>query len=158
LGERVSHRLQEIVIYPGDRAVQIEGDHRLRAVDRSDLPGVLHAADLLFGNVGCEFDDADRLAVLAQDRIVGRLYPDLPATLGHALVLGDLKLAAVEPGPELAISGAVALARRNEHAVMLALDLLERVTHRLEKVLIGRNDRPVHIEFDYGLGSRNGGS
>jgi hypothetical protein len=35
---------------------------------------------------------------------------------------------------------------------MLALDFLKPITERIEKILIGGNDLPVDIEFDYSLG------
>ena len=39
--QRVTHRLQEDLVGIDDRAVQFEFDHRLRTLDRRDLPGVV---------------------------------------------------------------------------------------------------------------------
>lgn len=77
--------------------------------------------------------------------------PDLLAVLAVALVLRGLELAAVQAGPEVAIAGALALGRADEDAVMLALDLGERVAAHLEQVVIGIEDGAVETEFDHGL-------
>src|SRR3954447_23203591 len=34
---------------------------------------------------------------------------------------------------------------------MLALDLVEPIAERIEKILVGRDDRPIKVEFDHGL-------
>lgn len=70
-----------------------------------------------------ELDHLERLAGLVEDRIVGGENPDFLAALAEPLVFGCLELAAIEPGPELTIGRAVAIGRREEHAVMLALDI-----------------------------------
>ena len=120
-------------------------------LDRHDLAGVLHALDLLRGDVGSELDDADRLAVGIEDRVVGCLDPDLAAALAEPFVLRGLEFAAIELRPEFAIGGAVALGRVDKHAVMLALDLVERVAHRVEKILVGGDDGAVELELDHRL-------
>ena len=79
--------------------------------------------------------DLLRLVGAVQDRIIGRLDPDLAAALGDPLVLAGLEFAAVEVGPERAVFGTAALLRRDEHRMMLALDFLQPVTERVEKVL-----------------------
>ena len=43
-GERVAHRPQKVLVGGDDGAVHLELDHRLRAADRGDLAGVVHAA------------------------------------------------------------------------------------------------------------------
>ena len=53
--------------------------------------------------------------------------------------------------PELAIGRRVALGRIDEHAVMLALDFVQRVAERVEEVLVGGADRAVHVELDHRL-------
>jgi hypothetical protein len=151
LGERVAHRGEEIVVGGDDGAVEIELDHGLRAGDRRDLAGVLHAADLALGDVGGELDDLGRLVGAVQDRIVRGLDPHFAAALGDALVFGGLIFAAIEPGPERVIVRIVALLRRHEHAVVLACDFVEPVTHRVEEILVGGDDRAVHVELDHRL-------
>jgi hypothetical protein len=44
----------------------------------------------------------------------------------------------------------------DEHAVMPALDFRKRVTENLEKILVGRHDGAVHIEFDHRLRPADG--
>jgi hypothetical protein len=39
----------------------------------------------------------------------------------------------------------------HQHAVMLAADLLERVAHHVEEILIGAEDSAVHAELGHGL-------
>src|SRR6202000_1287762 len=86
-----------------------------------------------------------------EDRIVGGDYPDLLSSLADALVLGRLEFAAAKTCPELAIFGAVPLRSCDEHAVMPAPDLLERIAHNIEKVFVGMNDGTVEIERDHRL-------
>jgi len=35
--------------------------------------------------------------------------------------------------------------------VVLALDLVERIAHRLQEISVGGDDRAIHVEFDNGL-------
>src|SRR6202012_4530813 len=115
------------------------------------LAGVFHALDFLRGDVGGELDHLERLALAVEDRVVGSLDPDFPAALADPLVLRGLELTAVKLGPEFAVGAAVACRRLDEHAVMLALDFLQRVTERGEKIRIGRDDRSVEVELDHRL-------
>ena len=125
-------------------------------LDRGDLAGVFHALDLLRGDVGGELDDPDRLAVCVEDRIVGGMDPDFAAALAEAPVLRGLELAAVQAGPEFAIGRALALGRVDEHAVMLALDLVERVAQRVQEILVRCDDGAVELELDHRLGFADG--
>ena len=147
----VAHRGEEVLIGGDDGAVEIEFDHRLRTADGGNLAGILHVADFLCRDVGGELDDFHGLAGVVHDRIVGRLDPDLAAALADALVFGRLKFTAVEAGPERLVGLAAAQFRRRKHLVMLVLDFVETVTHRAEEILVGGNDRTVHLEFDYRL-------
>ncbi len=151
LGERVADGLQEVFVGDDDRTVEIELDHSLRRMDRVDLAFVVGAADRLRGDVGRKHHDLERLAVAAEQRVVGRPNPDRIAALGDALVFGRLKLAAPETAPEFAIFRAVPGGGIDEHAVMLARDFAELVAERAQEVLVGGDDRPVQIEFDDGL-------
>ena len=148
LVEPVAQRGQEVLIGRDDGAVEIELDHRLGAADRGNLSGILEAANLACGDVGRELDDLHRLAGLVDDRIVGRLDPDLAAALAEPLVLGGLIFAATETCPELAIGRAAALFRHDEHAMVLAFDLVEPIADSVQEILVGREDGAVEIEFD----------
>ena len=150
-GERVAHRLQEVFIGGDDGAVHLERNDRLRPADRRDLAGVLHALDLAGGDVGRKLHDLDRLAVAVEHRVVGRLDPDLLVPLADPLVFGGLVFAALERRPEIAIRRAVALRRRDEHAVMLALDFAERVAEGFQEIVVGGEDDAVHAKLDHGL-------
>src|SRR6202007_1161430 len=79
------------------------------------------------------------------------LDPDFPAALADPLVLRGLELTAVKLGPEFAVGAAVACRRLDEHAVMLALDFLQRITECGEKIRVGRDDRSVEVELDHRL-------
>jgi hypothetical protein len=106
---------------------------------------------LLHRDVGGVFDDLVRSAVFAEDRVVARLDPDLLAAFAEAAVLGRLELAAIQLGPEVAVLGAVLVGRLDEHAVMTPLDLLQRVTQRLQEVLVRRDNGSIQLELDHGL-------
>jgi hypothetical protein len=143
LGQRIADRAKEMIVRGDDGAVEVELDDRLRAADRGDLAGILHAADFSCGDVGGELDHPARLATAIEDRIIGGLDPDFAATLGDPLVLGGLIFAAVEIGPEPAIFRAIPLAGLDKHGMMLALDLVEPITERVEEILVGGDDRAV---------------
>ena len=149
--ERVAHRAEEILVRGDDGAVHVEFDDGLGAADRHDLAGVLHALHLLRSDVGGELDHADRLALCVEDRIIGGLDPDFACPLAETLVLRGFELAAVQPGPELAIGRALALRGINEHAVVLALDFGQRVAQRVEEIVVRRDDGAVELELDHGL-------
>ena len=155
--QRIAERGAEIRVGGADRAVHVEFDHRLRLPDRVDLAVIVGGLQLLRGDVGCELDDLERLAGLVEDRIVGGEDPDLLAPLPSRLYSAASILAAVQPRPEFAIGGAVAILRHHEHAVVLALDLVERVSDRAEEILVGGDDGAVHVEFDHGLGAADRG-
>ncbi len=144
----VAHRGEEVLIGGNDGAVEIEFNDRLRAADGGNLARILHAADFLRRDVGGELDDFHRLAGVIHDRIVGRLDPDFATALADPLVFGRLEFTAVEAGPERLVFLAAAQLRRCEHLMMLALDFVETVTHRVEEILVGGDDRAVHLELD----------
>ena len=149
--ERVADGAEEVRIGRDDGPVHVELDDGVRLADGRDLALVVSGLHLALGDVGAELHDLVRLAVAAEDRIVGRLDPDFLAELADALVLGCLELAAVQGFPELPIGGAGLLLVGDENAVMLALDFLERVSDCAEEVGICRDDRSVHVELDDGL-------
>ena len=157
LRQRIAERAEEIGVGGDDRAVHVELDHGLRLVDRRDLASEIGVLQLLRGDVGREFGDAERLAVLVEQRVVGGEDPDLAAALADALVFAGLVFAAVQPGPELAIGRAVALSLRHEQAVMLALDFGQRIAERLAEILVRSDDGAVELELDHGLGAADGG-
>ena len=59
------------------------------------------------------------------------LNPDLFVPFADAPVFGGLVLTTIELGPELAVSGAVALVCIDKHAVVFAIDLSQRISKRL---------------------------
>jgi len=63
LGQRIAQRAEEFIVGGQHGAVQGEGDHRLRFVDRGDLPGQIGTRLLALRHVGGELDHFDRRAV-----------------------------------------------------------------------------------------------
>src|SRR5277367_54132 len=149
--QRVTHRLQEILVRRNDGAIHVEFDDGLSSQDCINLAGILHASDLFRRHVGCELNDLAGLAIRITNRIVRRLDPDLFAALADALVFRCLIFTAIELGPELAISGTLALGWLDKHAVVFALNFHKRVAERLEEVFVGDDDGAVHVEFDHRL-------
>src|SRR5262245_1602347 len=118
-GKRVTQCGEEILVRGDDRTVEIELDHGLRAADRSDLAGVLHAANLLGRDVARELDHLHRLAAGIDDRIVRSLDPDLAISLADALELAGLVLAEIEIRPERAVFRALAHVAGHEYRMVL---------------------------------------
>ena len=79
--------------------------------------------------------------------------PPLPSRLYSPALM----LAATQPGPEFLVLRALTVGVLDEHAVMPALDLLQRVSHGLQEVLVGRHDRAIQLKLDDGLGLADGG-
>jgi hypothetical protein len=157
LVERVAERLQKVVVGVEHDAVEGELDHGLRLADRRDLTFEVGGLGLLRGDVGRELHHLVGLAVPAHHRIVGGLDPDLAAAFGESLVLGGLERAGAQAGSEVAIFGALPVGRLDEHRVMLADDLRQRVADCAEEVLVGRQDVAVEIELDDRLDPVEGG-
>ena len=106
---------------------------------------------LLRRDVGGILDHFEGLAIEIHDRVVGCLNPDLLAALADALVLRRLVFAAVQRRPELLVLGALPVGLVHKHAVVPAFDLIQRVTQGLQKIVVGGEDRAVHLEFDHRL-------
>ena len=114
--------------------------------------GGQHARGLdLLGDVGGDLDDLEDPTHLVLHRRVDRLDPDFLARLGDALEHIDLRLALVEVTPELGVGVGGRLNRVDEHAVVLADDLVELVAHHREEVLVGRLDVTAQVELDVGV-------
>jgi len=109
------------------------------------------SAFLSFCYVGGVFDHLDPLAVEIEDRVVGGLDPNFLATLAQPLELFSDVLASIEFGPELSVFGTGRIGVLDKHAVMLVLDLCQGVAQRGEKIVVRRDDRAIHVEFDHCL-------
>ncbi len=150
LVETIARHREEILIGGEDDPVEVELDHRLRTADRVDLALHLDGGDLLRRDVGRQLDHAHGAAPRVQDGIVGGFEPDLAAALGQALELRGGEVATAQLLPEGAVIGRVAIGRVDEHRMMAPDDLVEPIAHGGEKILIGRDDGTIHLEFNYG--------
>ncbi len=108
-------------------------------------------------DVGRVLDDLERFAFRIENRVVARLDPHLTPAFGDALVLSGVVFAERKLCPQRAVLGASALAGFDEHPVMLAAKLLQRIPHEAQEVGIGSADRAVEVEFDDGLRLADGG-
>ena len=101
--------------------------------DRHGLLGdLLHRQIRLhfFRNVGGVLHHLHRLAFRIEDRVVGRLDPDLPATFSDARVLASVVFSPVQLGPKLPVLEGGRLLLVHKHAVMTTLDFIQGVAHR----------------------------
>ena len=102
----------------------------------------------LLGNILPELDDFYGPSIDVQDGVVARLQPNIVTLFGDPTVLfGDI-LAATQCLPHLVILGACRLDRIDEQAVMLAFDLVERIAHRFQEVVVGGQHMAIHRELD----------
>ena len=116
--------------------------------DGGDLAHIVCVLQLLHGHVSRKLDHLEGLSAGIENRVIGSLNPDLLAAFADALVFGRLVFAAIQGRPELAIFAALLVGRLDKHAVVLALNLLEPVTQRLEEVVVGIENCTVHVERD----------
>ncbi|CAI8779520.1 hypothetical protein EMIT0215P_170110 [Pseudomonas serboccidentalis] len=82
-------------------------------------------------------------------RVVVGLQPHGLPALVDALELALKQLTLIQPPPEILVGTAVDQLRPAEQAVMFTLELSERVTHARQKILVGRENTAVEIEFDH---------
>ncbi len=143
--------MKKAVICRDNRAVHLELNHRLRLADGFNLSGKIGAARLLLGNVGRIFDNLDRRTVEIENRVVGGLKPDCLSTFAQPLELAGFVLTTLQSFPERLVFRTLLGGVIDEQTVMLAHDLVQTVTHRVEKSVIRRNNRAVHLEFDHRL-------
>ncbi len=90
-----------------------------------------------------------------EDRVVRRLHPERFAVLALALVLRRLSQTGAQVRPELVIGRRVALIGIQEHAVMLAANLLEPIAGCLQELLVRVEHAPVEIKMDDRRGTPN---
>ena len=155
--QRVAQRLQEVAVGAQDVALEVELDHRLALADGGDLAGHVGVAQLLGADVGGVLHHLEGLALGVEDRVVAGLDPDFLAALAVALVLAGVVLAAPQPRPERAVFLAASVRGIDEHRVVLAAHLLQRVADRGEEVRVGVEDGAVERELDHRLRAVDGG-
>jgi hypothetical protein len=107
------------------RAVEIEFDDGLCLADGGQLAFEVGVAELLLGDVGGVLDNLDHAAASVGDRVVRSLDPDFPIVLAKPLVLPRVVLATRSFCQKERYSGLAACRRLDEHAVMLARDLVQ---------------------------------
>ena len=146
--ERVAQYLQEIFVGSEDFSVEAEFDHGLRLADGGELALIVRALQFLLGDIGRVFHDLEWFTIQITNWVVARLNPNLPAALGNALVLIRVVLSATELFPEQPVFCALPVVWVDEHRMVLALDLIECVAQRLQKVFVGIEDFSIEREFD----------
>ncbi|MOA22254.1 hypothetical protein D3C78_1428010 [compost metagenome] len=100
------------------------------------------------GHIGGEFHHFAQAPGSVINRVVIGFEPDcLPAFI-HPFELPLEQFALIQAPPEILIGAAVDQCRRAEQTVMFAFQLGEGVTHTCQKVLIGRENTAVEVEFD----------
>ena len=80
------------------------------------------------------------IAIEVQDGIVRGLNPNFLATFADTLVFGRLESAIAQVTPELFVLSAASVGWLHKQTVMLALDLVERVTQSCQEVRISCDD------------------
>src|SRR3954452_23927214 len=151
LGKRIAERGKEIPVCVEDDPVKPEFDHRLRLAYRVALAEQGRIIHLLSRHVAGDLDDALRPALVVEDRVVGGLDPDLPAALANPLELPSLELTSGQAFPEIPVLEAIALLRVDEHCVVLAGDLAQRIPHRFQEYFVRCPDNAVQTKLDRGL-------
>ena len=110
----------------------------------------------LLGDVRRVLDHFKRLALEVEDRVVGRLQPDLVSAFAQTFEFTRRVLAAAKPFPELAILRTLFGRFINEHAVVMAHNLVEPVSHDIQEPVVCRDDRAVQLKLDHRLGLADG--
>ena len=103
---------------------------------------------LALANIGRELDDLVRTTVQIEDRIVGRLQPDLPAAFPNASIFRGLVQASAQVGPKNLVVGGLSVAWFHEQAMVPALHLGERIAEHVQELVVRRDDGSVQFELD----------
>ncbi|MNE37936.1 hypothetical protein D3C80_1318110 [compost metagenome] len=139
------HRRADLVAHVGQ-----EGAFRRRSA-LGALLGLeqlaLHLA--MKADVAGELDHLAGFAVGREDRVIGRLDPQLAAVEREPVVFAGFVFTAAEALPQIAIGHAFGDARRAEDLVMAAANLRQAAAEQVEKVLVGGEDVALQIELDH---------
>jgi hypothetical protein len=144
----VTHRAQEVGIGLQDVALGVELNHRLRLVDGGNLRIVLGVAQAPAGNVASVLHDLVQLARCIKDRVVAGVEPDFGAAFADAEELATVIFAAPQSSPEIAIVRGLAFGRVDKQAMVLATQLLARITNDLQEMVVGIKNGAVGSKLD----------
>ena len=131
--------------------LEVELDHRHRALDRRHHALEVGVAAPLLGDVGGELDDLDQAAIGVHHRVVGGLQPDVAAEAVDALELAGAKAPLAQTAPELRIGRGADVGLLAEHQVVAADHLIERVVEHAQEVVVGVQHPPGEVELDHRL-------
>jgi len=82
-------------------------------------------------------------------RVVVGLQPDDLTAFVDAFELALEQFALIQASPEVLVGTAVDQFRAAEQTVMFTLEFSEGVTHACQKILVGRENAAVEVEFDH---------
>ena len=110
----------------------------------------------LFGHVEGIFDDPVRLSLQVQDRIVGRLDPDIAVVLANPVEPSGMELSRIQLQPEIAVFHAADIVRRTEHRMVLPDDLAQGIADCPQEVVVCEQNLAIKIELDHRQAAANG--
>ena len=149
LVEAVADSFKKILVCLHDAAVERELDHCLRLADGRELPVVIGVLQHLCGDVGGVFDHHRGPPLVVENWIVAGLEPDLAPAFGKPLVSPRIVFPAPELLPKQAILRRRPIGRIDEHGVVLTADLVDRISHGVQEILIRVEDAAVERELDH---------
>ncbi|CAH0276457.1 hypothetical protein SRABI106_03173 [Rahnella aquatilis] len=97
----------------------------------------------LIRNVMRDFDDFYHFAVIIYHRVIARLQPDRLTVASDALKTAKDKFTVSQTLPVIAVLVGITVLRDTKHRVGMALNLLQRITHDFQEVIVRRN----HMTF-----------
>lgn len=154
--ERITHGATEVLVGGQDFAGRQEFDDGLRARECLELARIVDCLLLGLRDIDGEFYNLHRFSV-AEDGVVGGLYPDLAIALGMTLIGTGIIFAAAETRPEILIGRGCDIGGITEHPVMIADDFLQLIAQRTTEILVCGQYLTLEIELDDGLRFGNGG-
>ena len=89
-------------------------------------------------------------------RVVGSLQKNRVAIFIDPFETSGMVFTAIKRLPKGFVLGGLGFAAAAEHAVVLAYDLLQRIMHSVEKVLIGIDNPAIRRKLDHGHGTAQG--
>ena len=149
----VTHGREKIAIGSQHPTFKIKLDDGLGFVQCTELGVGFCAAHFFFGHINGEFDDFDRFPIWPLNGVVRSPYPDLLAAFAIPLEFSGMEFTLSEMLPEAPVIPTVRFTTFDEHTVMPPLDLIQRVPHQAEEILVGIQNLSRRRELDDRLGS-----
>ena len=152
---RILHHRYHAFIHVEDVEVSIGQHHicccAIKCHFNAGIKGILRSLKLLRGDIRRILHNFEGVTIQIHNRVIGSVNPHFLTAFTKALIFTRCKFAPVQTFPKSRIFRACCQNRICKHPVVLALNFVKRIAHGLKEVIIGGNDRSIHVKFNNSL-------